>query len=75
MTIPYERTKAVTNTQQFLLDLCDPKKTPRIPKDVRQQAHRLLRHYPTQYEMDIIAEREDSMCGGLWVKVFGKNFI
>ena len=75
MTIPYERTRAVTNTQQFLLDLCDPKKTPRIPKDVRQEAHRLLRHYPTKYEMDIIAEREDSMCGGLCVKVFGKNFM
>jgi hypothetical protein len=73
MTVPYERTNAVINTEQFLYDLCDSKKTPRVPKSVRQEAHRLLRHYPSQYEMNMIADREDSMQFG--VKVFGKDFM
>jgi hypothetical protein len=58
MTLPYERTRAVVNTHDFLLELLDPKKTPRVPKAVRDQARHLLRHYPSEYEMDIISERE-----------------
>lgn len=52
MTIPYERFRAVNQTRQFLFDLLDPKKTPRVPKDIRRQALWCLRHYPHQYEMD-----------------------
>jgi hypothetical protein len=33
MTLPNERYAAVTRTEQFLKDLCDPKKTPRVPRD------------------------------------------
>ena len=51
MTLPIERTYAVRNTEQFLLDLCNPKKTPRVPAGVREQARRLLRHYPTKYDL------------------------
>ena len=51
MTLPIERTYAVRNTEQFLLDLCNPKKTPRVPAGIRQQARRLLRHYPTKYDL------------------------
>lgn len=53
MTLPDERYRAVLNTKKFLLDLCDPKKTPRIPKHIRQQASSCLRHYPDKYHMDI----------------------
>lgn len=58
MTLPYERTSAVVNTHDFLLELLDPKKTPRVPKSIRTQAYHLLRHYPSEYEMDVISERE-----------------
>ena len=51
MTLPIERTYAVQNTEQFLLDLCNSKKTPRVPAGVREQARRLLRHYPTKYDL------------------------
>lgn len=56
MTIPVERTNAVISTQKFLLELLDPKKTPRVPRSVRRQALHLLRHYPTEFDMNMIAE-------------------
>jgi hypothetical protein len=51
MTLPDERYRAVRQTQQFLLDLLDSKKYPRIPRAVRGEARRLLRHYPTEWDM------------------------
>jgi hypothetical protein len=51
MTLPIERTNAVLRTRQFLLDLCNPSKTPRVPKHVREDARRLLKHYPSRYDM------------------------
>lgn len=56
MTLPIERTNAVLRTEQFLKDLRDPKKYPRVPKAVREEAQRLLRHYPSKYDMKYIAE-------------------
>jgi hypothetical protein len=55
MTLPDERYRAVINTEKFLQDLLDPKKTPRVPKDIRKQAYWCLRHYPSKYHMDIVA--------------------
>ena len=75
MTIPVERTNAVIWTEQFLCDLLDPKKTPRVPKTIRQQANRLLRHYPSRFHMETIAEREDAAVGQMAVKVFGKGYV
>jgi hypothetical protein len=56
MTLPIERTNAVLNVEQFLMDLRDPKKYPRVPRAVRQEASRLLRHYPSKYNMKYIAD-------------------
>lgn len=56
MTLPTERTQAVLRVERFLMDLRDPKKYPRVPKAVRQEASRLLRHYPSQYNMKYIDE-------------------
>jgi hypothetical protein len=75
MTVPVERTNAVLYTEQFLLDLLDPKKTPRVPRDVRQQARQLLRHYPSKYYMDVIADREDTNTDPLKLKIFGKGYV
>jgi hypothetical protein len=52
MTLPSERTRAVQNTRDFLLDLLDPKKTPRIPREIRRRASALLRHYPSRLDME-----------------------
>ena len=56
MTIPIERTNAVLRTEKFLLKLCIPKESPRVPKAIREEARRLLRHYPSQYHMRYIAD-------------------
>ena len=74
MTVPVERTNAVIWTESFLKDLLDPKATPRVPRSVRQQASRLLRHYPSKWEMDMIAEGEDGGGSQLGIKIFGKGF-
>ena len=74
MTVPCERTRAVNQTREFLFELLDPKKTPRVPKAIRQTAGHLLRHYPTNYDMDLIATREDGRPDISWHKVFGKGY-
>lgn len=51
MTLPYERTRAVLRTADFLRNLCDPKLTPKVPRHIRESALRLLKHYPTEHEM------------------------
>ena len=51
MTLPDERFRAVKYARQFLYELCDPQKTPGVPKIIRQQAQSILRHYPSDYEM------------------------
>jgi hypothetical protein len=53
MTLPFERTRAVVQTKEFLQQLTDPSKTPRVPKQIRQQAHYLLRHYPCNHDLDM----------------------
>lgn len=75
MTVPRERTNAVIFTETFLLSLMNPKETPRVPKAVRKRAGELLRHYPSKYEMEVIASREDQ--GGrspLHIKIFGMGW-
>ena len=56
MTLPIERTNAVLNVEQFLMDLCNSKKTPRVPGEVRQRARSLLKHYPRKFDMTDPAE-------------------
>ena len=50
--MPIERKNAMVNVESFLIDLRDPKKTPRVPKEIREKACRLLRHYPSKYHME-----------------------
>ena len=57
MTLPDERYRAILYTQQFLLDLCNPKATPKVPGSIRDKARSLLRHYPSSYDMDKISEK------------------
>lgn len=57
MTIPVERFRAIFYAESLLKDLLDPKKTPRIPKIIRGRAASALRHFPTQFEMEMTAEK------------------
>lgn len=56
MTIPSERTRAVILTESFLITLTNPKLTPKIPKDIREQARALLRHYPSRFDLEMTNE-------------------
>jgi hypothetical protein len=55
MTLPDERFRAVLRAEQFLADLCDSKKTPRVPAGIRRQARMILRHYPSKWDMQCAA--------------------
>lgn len=56
MTLPDERYAAVMRTRKFLIDLCNSSETPRVPKEVREQARWCLRHYPDTWEMQQVAD-------------------
>jgi hypothetical protein len=56
MTLPDERYRAVIQTRRFLLDLCNPQHTPRVPKIIREHARSMLRHYPSDWDMTRAAE-------------------
>lgn len=57
MTLPYERTNAIQNTELFLMELMDPKKTPRVPKEIRRRARSLLKHYPGQFYIGLVSDK------------------
>lgn len=68
MTTPAERTRAVLSTEEFLAELLDPRKTPRVPSALRERARRLLRHYPTAFELASAACAEKAR--GLPIRFF-----
>ncbi|WP_122318882.1 BPSL0761 family protein, partial [Pseudomonas savastanoi] len=53
MTTPNERTRAVIQTGEFLLELSQDSS---LPERIRRDAKFLLRHYPDQFQM-LLAER------------------
>ena len=63
MTMPSERRSAVNRTREFLVDLMNPKKTPRVPKEIRENAYRCLKHYPSEYDMELAEEQAPDIFG------------
>ena len=69
MTLPDERYRAVVQTAKFLQSLSYSSEIKRVPLAVRQEARRLLRHYPSEYDMmktaqtspDVFAERMEEV--------------
>lgn len=59
MSLKHEKLNALKRTQEFLQDLLDPKKTPRIPKHIRKAAYYCLKHWP--WENDILIRDDDAM--------------
>ena len=58
MTLPDERTRNVLQAGAFLKELAASKA---VPKEVRQEAFRLLRHYPTVSDIEAIAQHEERL--------------
>jgi len=46
MSTKEEKLRALIRTRQFLFDLLDPKKTPKVPRFIRRRASDCLKHYP-----------------------------
>jgi hypothetical protein len=57
MTLPDERYRALKQGKKLLEELCDPGRTPRVPSLVRDRARGALRHYPSDYELERMAEK------------------
>jgi hypothetical protein len=53
MTLPDERYRAVVQTEKFLREILT---TPRVPKNIKDQARWCLRHYPSDWDMKMAAE-------------------
>ena len=68
MTLPDERYRAVKFAEQFLSRLAGGQYA-RVPKAVRDEARSILRHYPSEYDMnraargapDVFQERMDDL--------------
>jgi hypothetical protein len=56
MTLPDERYRALKQGKRLLEELCDPGCTPRVPSTIRDKAREALRHFPTDWELDNIAD-------------------
>jgi hypothetical protein len=56
MTMPDERYRAILYARRFCEDLLDSKKTPRVSKEIRKRALSVLRHFPDEYYLSMLAE-------------------
>ncbi|MNP42972.1 hypothetical protein D3C76_1367660 [compost metagenome] len=56
VTLPQERTRAIIQTQEFLLSLST---NPDIEERIRKEAIRLLRHYPSAREVLLAGKIEE----------------
>ena len=70
MSLPQEEWRAIANVRRFLYDLLDPKKTPRVPRAIRQEARRVCKHYPIfptheQVNKDVFEVSCTEVCGKL----------
>ena len=51
MTLPHEEVNSLKAVRRFLYDLLDPSKTPRVPREIRQRAHRVSKHFPMDFSI------------------------
>lgn len=59
MTLPYERTRTLINTYEFLLRLSSPyveNGIKRIPAEIRKEARWLMKHFPRPYDIHAAAK-------------------
>jgi hypothetical protein len=47
---------SIKKTKEFLMELTEPKKTPRIPKYIRQKAKECLIDYPSGFDEVLISK-------------------
>ena len=83
MTIPFERTRALVECQQFLTELAEPSWLHQDPAELQRIALWLLRHYPTLLNIESAHEALPELygpvppfsrlCGGTQTRVIIKG--
>ena len=61
MTTAEDRYRAIKQSRKMLEELCDPGKTPRVPSIVRDRARSILRHFPSDFDLDSLAENNPEL--------------
>lgn len=56
MTMPHERSRAVVQTRNFLLELVSDRT---LPASIRRDAGFLLRHFPSEYDIRLAGQIEE----------------
>jgi hypothetical protein len=72
MTMPDERYRAMVEGLKLIEDLLIPQVTPRVPREIRERARWIMRHYPNRYELENLASHAPSV---LATKDFNGNKI
>ncbi|MAX71954.1 MAG: hypothetical protein CMC76_12790 [Flavobacteriaceae bacterium] len=58
MTLPYERTRAIVETEKFLKELS---RDSGLPQELRTHAKALLRHYPSAAQVFSLGRLEEAL--------------
>lgn len=62
MTLPDERYRAIASARELLVEIANSGgRWKRIPKELRLYCIHALRHYPTQWEMDLMTDEAPSL--------------
>jgi len=60
MTLPNEWFISMRKNREFLFELLNPGKTPRVSKEVRKRASECLKHFPMQHEIDDLEQMHNN---------------
>lgn len=72
MTMPFERSRNVVQAGEFLAELM---RDTRLPHSVRDEARRLLRHYPTPHDVHMAGIIEEKAAKNSFIgPVFSSEF-
>lgn len=72
MTLPYERTRAIVKTEEFLRELS---RHSGLPQDIRSYAKSLLRHYPSADQIYSLGRLEECLVGDAPDDVYRRRVI
>ena len=53
MSLFDEKVRAVKRARELMRSLLDPKKTPKVPKSIREEAYWTLKHFPADFDVTI----------------------
>jgi hypothetical protein len=56
MSTPLEQGRAIAQARHFLSELCVPGRIKRVPREVRLEARRRLKHFPLSWDLPHIVE-------------------